>query len=84
MNILMIPWVTTAIVFKHFNLTLLNGFNLLNSLSSYLNLDSNFVTRLPNSGYMVKEDLNIRVTSFRPASNKIMNITVLEDKNSFL
>ena len=49
-----------------------------------MNLDSNFVTRLPNSGYMVKEDLNIRVTSFRPASNKIMNITVLEDKNSFL
>ena len=84
MNILMIPWVTTAIVFKHFNLTLLNGFNLLNSLSSYLNLDSNFVTRLPISGYMVKEDLNIRVTSFRPASNKIMNIIVLEDKNSFL
>ena len=36
---------------------------LFNPLSSHLNPNSNFITRLPNSGYMVEEDLN-RVASF--------------------
>ena len=40
------------------------GPELFNSLSSHLNPDSNFITRLPDSGYMVEEDLNYLVTSF--------------------
>ena len=40
-----------------------------NPLSSHLNPDSNFITRLPNSGYMVEEDLNNRVTSFGDKTN---------------
>ena len=40
------------------------GPELFNSLSSHLNPDSNFITRLPDSGYLVEEDLNYRVTSF--------------------
>ena len=35
-----------------------------NPLSIYLNPDSNFITRRPNSGYMVGEDLSNRVVSF--------------------
>ena len=41
---------------------------LFNPLSSHLNPDSKFITRLPNSGYMVEEDLNNPVASF---GNKI-------------
>ena len=37
---------------------------LFNPLSSHLNPDSKFITRLPNSGYMVEEDLNNPVASF--------------------
>ena len=33
------------------------------------NPDSNFITRLPNTGYMVEEDLNNRVTSFGDKTN---------------
>ena len=42
---------------------------LFNVLSSHLNPDSNFITRLPNSGYMVEEDLNNRVASFGDKTN---------------
>ena len=42
---------------------------LFNPLSSHLNPDSKFITRLPNSGYMVEEDLNNRVTSFGDKTN---------------
>ena len=45
------------------------GPELFNPLSSHLNPDSNFITRLPNSGYMVEEDLNNRVPSFDDKTN---------------
>ena len=40
------------------------GPKLFNPLSNHLNPDSNFTTRLADSGYMVEEDLNYWVTSF--------------------
>ena len=39
-----------------------------NSLSSYLNPDSNFLAGLPSSSYLTEEDINSRVA---PLSNKI-------------
>ena len=42
---------------------------LFNPLSSHLNPDSNFITRLPDSGYMVEEDLSNRVASFGGKTN---------------
>ena len=47
---------------------------LFNPLSSHLNPDSKFITRLPNSGYMVEEDLNNPVASF---GDKIYNFDQL-------
>ena len=40
-----------------------------NPFSIYLNPDSNFITRWPNSGYMVGEDLSNRVVSFDDKTN---------------
>ena len=45
------------------------GLELVNPLSSHLNPESNFITRLPNSGYMIEEDLNNRVASFDDKTN---------------
>ena len=42
---------------------------LFNLLSSHLNPDSNFITHLPNSSYMVEEDLNNGVASFGNKTN---------------
>ena len=44
-----------------------------NSLSSYLNPDSNFMPGLPSSGYLAEDDINSRVA---PLSNKI-NFSVM-------
>ena len=40
------------------------GLELFNPLSSHLSPDSNVITRLPNSGCMVEEDLNYRSNFF--------------------
>ena len=42
---------------------------LFNPLCSHLNPDSNFITRLPDSGYTVEEDLSNRVASFGDKTN---------------
>ena len=53
------------------------GPELFNSLSSHLNPDSNFITRLPDSGYTVEEDLSNRVTSFGDKTNFLLYISSL-------
>ena len=50
-----------------------------NSLSSYLNPDSNFIAGLPSSSYLAENDINSRVA---PLSNKI-NFSVMHFKNLF-